>query len=49
MRTWSASRRYLVATGDESTASVEDELQQHWGSGAREVSWPITLRLGKKT
>jgi len=49
MRTWSASRRYLAATGEESTASVKDELQQHWGSGAREVSWPITLRLGKKT
>ncbi len=49
MRTWSASRRYLAATGDDFTASVEDELQQNWGSGAREVSWPITLRLGKKT
>jgi len=49
MRTWSASRRYLAASGNESTALWEDELQRHWGSGVREVSWPITLRAGKKT
>lgn len=47
MRTWSASQRYLAASGKESTAPWEDELQQRWGSGAREVKWPITLRAGK--
>jgi len=49
MRTWSASRRYLAASGKESTGLWEDELQQRWGPGVREVSWPLTLRLGKKT
>jgi SAM-dependent methyltransferase len=48
MRTWSASRRYLAATGKVSTALWEQELQQHWGSGEREVNWPITLLVGKK-
>jgi ubiquinone/menaquinone biosynthesis C-methylase UbiE len=47
MRTWSASQRYLAASGKESTAPWTDELQQRWGSGAREVKWPITLRVGK--
>jgi hypothetical protein len=48
MRTWSASQRYRAASGRESTALWEDELQQRWGSRAREVSWPITLRVGTK-
>ena len=49
MRTWSASRRYLAASGKESTALWADELQRRWGSSTRMVSWPITLLAGKKT
>lgn len=48
MRTWSASQRYLAASGEESTALWEDELQERWGLSAREVRWPITLRVGRK-
>lgn len=48
MRTWSASQRYLGATGEESTAQWEDELQERWGLSAHQVRWPITLRAGRK-
>ena len=49
IRTWSASQRYLVTSGKEATTSWEEPLRQRWGSGARTVSWPITLRAGKKS
>lgn len=48
IRTWSASQRYLVASGKESTALWEEQMRQRWGPGARTVRWPITLRAGKK-
>ena len=48
IRTWSASQRYLATSGKESTTLWEEPLRQRWGAGARTVSWPITLRAGKK-
>ena len=48
IRTWSASQRYLAASGKESTALWDDELRQRWGPDARMVSWPITLKAGIK-
>ncbi len=48
MRTWSASQRYLQANGIDPVAEFEDELNTRWGSGRREVLWPITLKAGRK-
>lgn len=47
-RTWSASQQYLAATGDDPTLAYADGLRSLWGSGRRRVTWPITLRVGRK-
>ncbi len=46
-RTWSATQRYLRATGDDPVALVHDDLRAAWGGGTRDVVWPIHLRVGR--
>ena len=48
LRTWSAAQRYREQTGDDITAMFASELEAAWGSGRREVRWPITLTLGRR-
>lgn len=47
LRTWSASKRYQQATGDDAVTIVTEELAAAWGDPAqrRAVSWPMPLRL----
>ncbi len=47
LRTWSASRRYLMDNGSDPVSLVEDRLQDVWGTGTREVSWPLNLKIGR--
>lgn len=47
LRTWSASQRYLMATGSDPVALIEERLQDAWGVGGREVSWPLNLKIGR--
>ncbi len=48
--TWSATRRYIQATGQNPVPSVVRALAGAWGDrGARqEVAWPLSLRIGRK-
>ncbi len=48
MRTWSASQRYLQEQGIDPTRLYSDELEAAWGTGARIVQWPITLKVRRK-
>ncbi len=48
MRTWSAAQRYLEAKGTDPTSLYADALAAAWGKGARIVTWPITLKVGRK-
>lgn len=47
-RTWSASQRYLRERNADPVAVIESDLRQAWGDGPRTVSWPLTLRIGRK-
>lgn len=47
LRTWSASRRYLMDNGSDPVALIGDRLRRLWGGRRREVSWPLYLRLGR--
>ena len=49
LRTWSASERYRQERGEDPVALIERDLNEAWGSkAAREVSWPLTLRCGRR-
>lgn len=48
MRSWSASQRYIKDNGTDPTKEYEGELAAIWGEAARWVSWPLTLRVGRK-
>lgn len=43
LRTWSASKRYEQAHGDDPVAMIETDLEAAWGSGERPVAWPLTV------
>ncbi len=49
LRSWSASQRYLTATGIDAVGLIENEMQQAWGSSEeiRSVVWPLTVRAGR--
>jgi len=48
MRTWSASQRYIKDNGTDPTSPYHAELVAAWGDSARTVTWPLTLRVGRK-
>jgi len=48
MRTWSATQRFIADKGMDPTLAHADELCAVWGAARRTVSWPITLRAGRK-
>jgi ubiquinone/menaquinone biosynthesis C-methylase UbiE len=47
-RTWSATARYLEATGRDPVADLLPELERAWGDPAqvRTVRWPVMMRAG---
>ena len=47
--TWSATSRYIKATGQNPIGALEEKLRPAWGNGneARTVVWPLTLRVGR--
>ena len=47
LRTWSASRRYLMDKGSDPVALIEGRLLEAWGAGTRQVSWPLNLKIGR--
>jgi SAM-dependent methyltransferase len=48
LATWSSVQRYRKLRGDDPVALVEPLLRSAWGTGERQLSWPIHLRVGRK-
>ncbi len=48
MRTWSASRCYMQVNHSDPVALYEQELQQKWGAGKRDLRWPLTIKVSRK-
>jgi ubiquinone/menaquinone biosynthesis C-methylase UbiE len=50
VRSWSATARYVEARGKDAVAELEAQLSPLWGDAqrARTVSWPLSLRVGRK-
>jgi SAM-dependent methyltransferase len=47
VRTWSATNRFVKERGFDPVVELGRELEPHWGSGARRVRWPLSLRVGR--
>jgi SAM-dependent methyltransferase len=47
LRSWSAVLRYVDANGEDPVAKAEQRVTAAWGPRARDVSWPLSLRLGR--
>jgi hypothetical protein len=43
LRTWSACKLYADKFSEDPVAAIESTLVKVWGSGARRVTWPVTL------
>jgi SAM-dependent methyltransferase len=50
LRTWSATTRCCEATGRDPVEALAPELEALWGpvEGARRVTWPLGLRVGRR-
>jgi len=48
MRTWSATQRYKESRKEDPVGLYAQDLGDQWGTGSRKVSWPLTLRVGRK-
>ena len=48
LRTWSATQRYLRDNDDARLVELEAELHDAWGRGDRTVTWPLTLKVGRR-
>jgi SAM-dependent methyltransferase len=44
--TWSASQRYRKAEGTDPVPALGERLAPVWGSGTREIVWPIVMLAG---
>ncbi len=51
LRTWSATRRYAEARGEDPIERVREDLARAWGppERARPVFWELALRVGRTT
>jgi ubiquinone/menaquinone biosynthesis C-methylase UbiE len=50
LRSWSATARYVDARGEDPVAGLEAQVIPLWGDAqrTRTVSWPLSLRVGRK-
>jgi SAM-dependent methyltransferase len=50
LRTWSSTQRFIAAKGSDPLKQIMDDLGAAWGAPeqTRNVSWPLTLRVGRK-
>jgi SAM-dependent methyltransferase len=51
LRTWSSTQRFVAAKGSDPLKQIIGELRAAWGTPeqTRNVIWPLTLRIGRKT
>ena len=47
LRSWSSVGRYVDARGEDPVVQIEQQFAPIWGARARDVSWPLSLRLGR--
>ena len=49
LRTWSSTQRFIAAKGSDPLKEISDELGSAWRTPEqiRNVSWPLTLRIGE--
>jgi len=47
LRSWSSVGRYVDALGEDPVGMVQEQFAPFWGSRTRDVSWPLSLRLGR--
>ncbi len=45
--TWSATRRYIAANGSDPVPPFIADIREAWGSGNRDVRWPLTILAGR--
>ena len=45
--TWSSVAGYRKANGTDPVPALGEELSSMWGGGARDVHWPLQLRVGR--
>lgn len=50
LRTWSSTQRFIAAKGEDPLEQITDQLRSVWGNPqqTRKVTWPLTLRVGRK-
>lgn len=48
LRSWSATGHYVDARGEDPVPALAEQFTPYWGKRERVVSWPLTLRLGRK-
>lgn len=46
LRSWSATRRAREVMGVDPVGLLEEPLRASWGSGEREIQWPLTVLTG---
>ncbi len=51
LRTWSSTQRFIAAKGSDPLKQIMAELRAAWGTSerTRNVIWPLTLRIGRRT
>jgi SAM-dependent methyltransferase len=47
LRSWSSVGRYVDDKGEDPVVAVEERMAPYWGTRSRDVSWPLSLRLGQ--
>jgi ubiquinone/menaquinone biosynthesis C-methylase UbiE len=47
LRTWSSSQRYLKEHDSDPLARIEKGLRAAWGDGRHDVTWPLTVKIGR--
>jgi ubiquinone/menaquinone biosynthesis C-methylase UbiE len=50
LRTWSSTQQFIAAKDTDPLEEITDELSYAWGNShqIRDVSWPLSLRIGRK-
>ena len=49
LRTWSATQKFIAASGIDPVVSLADKLRMVWGEEAgRLVQWPLSVRIGRR-
>ena len=51
LRTWSSTQRFIAAKSSDPLEEIADELRDAWGDPQqiRDVTWPLAVRVGRKT